>query len=68
MPTRIVVGIGDESAGQICGRTSTALAAALGIEPTAFPSGHIGFAENPDGFATRPRCVEVTFRLEQQLS
>jgi pimeloyl-ACP methyl ester carboxylesterase len=55
--TRIVVGIGEQSGGQLCERTSTALAAALGIEPTMFPGGHIGFAENPDGFATRLRAV-----------
>ncbi len=55
--TRIVVGIGEESGGQLCERTSTALAAALGIEPTMFPGGHIDFAENPDGFATRLRAV-----------
>lgn len=54
---RIVVGIGEESAGQLCDRTSTALAAALGIEPTMFPGGHVGFVENPDGFATRLRAV-----------
>jgi pimeloyl-ACP methyl ester carboxylesterase len=55
--TRIVVGIGEESDGQLCERTSTALAAALGIEPTMFPGGHIGFAEDPDRFATRLRAV-----------
>jgi pimeloyl-ACP methyl ester carboxylesterase len=56
-PTRIVIGIGEESSGQICDRTSTALAAALGIEPTLFPGGHIGFAEEPDKFAVRLRSV-----------
>lgn len=55
--TRIVVGIGEDSAGQVCDRTSTALAAALGIEPTMFPGGHIGFAEDPDGFVSRLRAV-----------
>lgn len=54
---RIVVGIGADSAGEICERTSTALAAALGIEPTRFPGGHIGFVENPEAFATRLREV-----------
>ena len=52
-----MVGIGEESAGQLCDRTSRALAAALGIEPTMFPGGHIGFAEDPDGFAARLRAV-----------
>ena len=56
-PTRIVVGIGEESAGQFCDRTSTALAAALGIEPTMFPGGHIAFAEDPEGFEPRLRAV-----------
>ncbi|MGH3942538.1 MAG: alpha/beta fold hydrolase [Pseudonocardiaceae bacterium] len=55
--TRIVVGIGEESGGQFCERTSTALAAALGIEPTMFPGGHIGFLEDADRFGTRLRSV-----------
>jgi hypothetical protein len=59
-PTRIVVGIGAESAGEICERTSTALAVALGIEPTMFPGGHIGFADDPDGFA--PPRLRVVLR------
>ena len=46
-----MVGIGEESTGQLCDRTSPALAAALGIEPTMFPGDHIGFAEDPDRFA-----------------
>jgi hypothetical protein len=56
-PTRIVVGIGEESSGQLCDRASTTLAAALGIEPTMFPGGHTGFAEVPDAFDTRLRAV-----------
>ena len=52
-----MVGIGDESTGQLCDRTSSALAAALGIEPTMFPGDHTGFADDPDGFATRLRTV-----------
>lgn len=55
--TRVVVGIGEESAGQLCDRTSKALAAALGIEPTYFPGGHIGFAEDPEAFSARLRAV-----------
>jgi len=55
---RIVVGIGEESGGQLCDRTATALAAAaLGVEPAMFPGGHVGFAENPAGFATRLRAI-----------
>ncbi|MFF1451270.1 alpha/beta fold hydrolase [Streptomyces sp. NPDC058274] len=55
--TRLVVGIGADSAGQICDRTSRALATALGVEPTVFPGGHTGFVEAPDAFATRLREV-----------
>lgn len=54
---RIVVGIGETSAGQLCDRTSAALAAALGLRPTAFPGGHIGFVEDPTQFADRLRQV-----------
>ena len=35
----------------------TALAAALGIEPTMFPGDHIGFVDDPDTFAARLRDV-----------
>lgn len=56
-PCRIVVGIGEDSAGQLCDRTSRALAQALGIEPTAFPGDHTGFVDSPKAFATRLRTV-----------
>lgn len=55
--TRIIVGIGEESPGQLCDRTSTALAAALDVSPMMFPGGHIGYVEDPDGFAFRLRAV-----------
>ncbi|GAB2646250.1 alpha/beta fold hydrolase [Kribbella swartbergensis] len=48
---RIVVGIGEESGGQLCDRTSTALAAGLGIEPTRFPGDHTGFVSGAAPFA-----------------
>ncbi len=56
-PTRVVVGVGEDSAGQFCDRTSIALAEALGTEPTSFPGGHIAFAEDPEGFEPRLRAV-----------
>lgn len=56
-PGSVVVGIGEESAGQLCDHASTALAAALGTKPTYFPGGHIAFADDPDGFASRLREV-----------
>lgn len=54
---RIVVGIGEESGGQLCERTSTALAAGLGIEPTRFPGDHIGFVGDPAAFGVVLRSV-----------
>jgi pimeloyl-ACP methyl ester carboxylesterase len=56
-PARILIGLGEWSAGQICERTSRTLAAELGIEPTMFPGGHTGFAEDPEAFEARLRAV-----------
>jgi pimeloyl-ACP methyl ester carboxylesterase len=55
--TRIVIGIGETSAGQLAERTSRALAEALGVAPTMFPGGHVGFVEDPDRFEARLRAV-----------
>jgi pimeloyl-ACP methyl ester carboxylesterase len=55
--TRVVVGIGEASGGELCDRTSRALAAALGVDPTMFPGSHIGFLEDPVAFAARFREV-----------
>ncbi|GAA1339610.1 alpha/beta fold hydrolase [Saccharothrix algeriensis] len=56
-PCRVVVGLGEESGGQLCDRTSRALARELGVEPTMFPGDHVGFAGDPEAFATRLRVV-----------
>ena len=55
--TRIVVGIGETSTGELCDRTSRALAAGLDLAPTTFPGSHIGFLEDPAAFAVRLREV-----------
>ncbi|GAA3344879.1 alpha/beta hydrolase [Amorphoplanes nipponensis] len=57
VPTRIVVGIGEDSAGQLCDRASRALAAGLGVTPTLFPGDHIGFVDRPAAFEVRLRAV-----------
>jgi len=54
-PSRIVVGVGEQSAGQVCARTSAVLAGALGTEPVVFPGDHTGFVDDPEGFAARLR-------------
>jgi pimeloyl-ACP methyl ester carboxylesterase len=57
-PTRIVVGVGDESTPeQMTYQTSYALARELGGQPAQFPGGHGGFDSHPDGFAARLREV-----------
>lgn len=55
--TRVIVGIGEASADQLCDRTSRALTAELKTEPVMFPGGHAGFMENPTLFAGRVREV-----------
>lgn len=56
-PTRIIVGIGEQSRGQLCDLTSTALSAELGVTPTFFPGDHTGFVSEPATFAARLRAV-----------
>jgi pimeloyl-ACP methyl ester carboxylesterase len=63
-PTRIVVAVGEESAGIFTGRTSEALATLLGTETVVFPGGHGGFAAadarypgNPEAYAQVLRSV-----------
>jgi len=53
----LVIGIGEQSADQLCDRTSRALAAQASLAPTMFPGGHIGFVEDPAAFAGRMREV-----------
>ncbi|GHE27298.1 hydrolase [Streptosporangium violaceochromogenes] len=55
--TRLVIGIGEQSSGQLCDRTSRALAASLGLDPVIFPGDHAGFMGDPAGFADRLRAV-----------
>ena len=55
--TRIVVGIGEDSDGELCERTSQALAAGEPGRLDAEAGGHIGFVDDPDRFAVRLREV-----------
>lgn len=48
---RVVVGIGEQSVGQITYRTGVALAEKLGIEPVLFPGDHLGYVPHSDAFA-----------------
>jgi pimeloyl-ACP methyl ester carboxylesterase len=62
--TRIVIGAGVESDGQMASRGGFAAAERLGIKPVMFPGGHAGFLGNeygqpgqPDAFAAKLREV-----------
>lgn len=67
-PTRVVVAVGEESAGTVTDRTSRALAARLGREPAVFPSHHGGFVGGEGGFAGQPEAFAHRLRevLEDQ--
>jgi pimeloyl-ACP methyl ester carboxylesterase len=63
-PTRVTIGVGEESAGTFTARTSEAMAALLERQAVVFPSHHGGFvggdgpyAGKPDEFAERLRAV-----------
>lgn len=63
-PTRVVPAYGAQSDGLITHRGAMAVADALGVEPTSFPSDHGGFlggeygqTGDPDAFAARLREV-----------
>lgn len=53
----LIIGIGEQSANELCDRTSRALADEIGIAPTMFPGGHLGLAEDAAAFARRLRDV-----------
>jgi pimeloyl-ACP methyl ester carboxylesterase len=62
--TRVVVGVGAESEGQMAYRGGVGVAERLGSEPVTFPSNHggflggeFGFKGDPDGFAATLREV-----------
>ncbi len=55
--TRIIVAVGEDSTGQLCDRTSAAVAAGLGVETTTFPGDHGGFLRDAEAFERRLREV-----------
>jgi pimeloyl-ACP methyl ester carboxylesterase len=63
-PTRVVVGVGEETGDAVTARTARGVAARLGQEPVTFPSHHGGFVgggpENP--YAGKPVEFGVTLR------
>jgi pimeloyl-ACP methyl ester carboxylesterase len=61
-PTRIVLGAGEESDGQMASRAAKAIAQRLGSEAVIFPSHHGGFVGGDGGWAGKPAAFAVTLR------
>ena len=61
-PVRIVIAVGEESAGTFTGRTSVATAERLGQEATVFPSHHGGFVGGESGYAGQPEAFARKLR------
>ncbi len=61
-PTRIVIAVGEESAGTFTGRTSVATAERLGQQATVFPSHHGGFVGGDSGYAGQPEAFARKLR------
>jgi pimeloyl-ACP methyl ester carboxylesterase len=60
--TRIVVGVGAESEGEMAHRAGAAVAERLGTKPVTFPSHHGGFLGGEFGMAGDPDNFAVTLR------
>ena len=74
-PTRVIVGVGEESRQMVAGRAGLAVAERLGTEPVIFPGGHDGFLGGeygsmgqPDAFAALLHSVlaDADRRAENQ--
>ncbi len=61
-PTRVVIAVGEESAGTFTGRTSVATAELLGQQATVFPSHHGGFLGGESGYAGQPEAFARRLR------
>ena len=60
--TRIVIGIGAESEGELAHRAAVAVAERLGATPVTFPSGHAGFLGGEYGQMGDPDAFAATLR------
>lgn len=60
--SRIVIGVGAESARMIAGRAAVAVAERLGTTPVTFPGGHDGFLGGEYGRTGEPDAFATTLR------
>jgi hypothetical protein len=61
-PSRIVIGVGAQSAKMIAGHAGIAVAERLGTAPVTFPGGHDGFAGGEYGRTGQPDDFAATLR------
>lgn len=61
-PTRLVIGVGDESGDAIAARGGRSLAKALDLDVTAFPSHHAGFVPQEWGMGSQPQAFAARLR------
>jgi len=61
-PARVIIAVGEESAGTFTGRTAVATAELLGGEATVFPSHHGGFLGGESGYAGQPEAFARRLR------
>ena len=61
-PTRIVIGAGAESEGEMAHRGALGVAQRLGMEPLIFPSHHGGFLGEESGYAGEPDAFAAKLR------
>ncbi len=66
-PTRVVLGVGEETGNTITARTTRAVAERLGTEPAIFPSHHGGFVGGEEGNPYAGKPVEFGRRLHEVL-
>jgi pimeloyl-ACP methyl ester carboxylesterase len=59
-PTRVVIGVGQESRTAVAGRAGAAVAQRLGTVPATFPGGHDGFIGGAYGRTGQPEAFAAT--------
>jgi pimeloyl-ACP methyl ester carboxylesterase len=61
-PSRVVIGVGEDSRQAMTGRAGVAVAERLGVPPAIFPGGHDGFLGGEYGSTGKPDAFAATLR------
>lgn len=62
VPTRVLIGVGSESEGELAWRAGMAVAERLGTKPVVFPGDHAGFLGGEFGMYGKPDAFAATLR------